>query len=467
MSDKKRILELCQQYTNLTNDDIEKILKMADVVDIMVDFLECDIFIDVPTTRKDESIVVYHCKPKGKSMYWDTPVGEMAKRENEPGVWHVMSTGEHTSNIKAQTQENRYVTQDIYPICNEQKVIGTLIMEKDISDDIEKNFKLNDQRQELLPSTLLSIKSLNDYLDDAILIFDKDGFLQFKNVKAEILYKSLGFMDEIEGKHYDDLTINEITFEQLLVDEGLNFNHEVKIGDYYFLMKKVVVPNSEEKIAVVLRDITQIKDKDAELTLKAVAIREIHHRIKNNLQTIASLLRMQSRRSNNAEAKRLLKDSMNRILSIAATHELLSKQLSDAINLNQVIQFVLNNLHQSYSDNNKISLHYVSNEDFMINSDHATVIALIINELVQNCYDHAFGENNEGTIQVKVHKENSKINISVIDDGAGFDFSNEVKNSLGFSIVQSYVKDKLKGTLQFNRLEKGTDISFQFELQNE
>ncbi|WP_383150699.1 histidine kinase dimerization/phosphoacceptor domain -containing protein, partial [Streptomyces sp. NPDC056697] len=78
----------------------------------------------------------------------------------------------------------------------------------------------------------------------------------------------------------------------------------------------------------------------AEISMKTVAIREIHHRIKNNLQTIASMLRLQSRRSESEEAKKILKDSLNRILSIAATHELLSKQLSDEINLIEVIDFV-------------------------------------------------------------------------------------------------------------------------------
>ncbi len=455
---------LCQKYSSLTDDDIKSITKMSDAVDLMVNTFECDIFIDVPSHQKDEAIVVYHGKPQGVSMYKESPVGEKAMRLNEPGVWRTMTTGEHSKNIKAKTQENRYVTQNIYPIRNREKVIGTLITERDISFDIEKNFNINNKNHESLPSTLMSIKSLNDYLDDAILIFDKYGILQFKNVKADILYKSLGIMDEIEGKHYYELAFNDMSFEQLMEDQTLNFDHEVKIGNYYFLMKKVLVEKTDVKVAIILRDITQLKDKEAEITLQTVAIREIHHRIKNNLQTIASLLRVQSRRSNNTEVKEILSDSVNRILSIAATHELLSKQLSDEINLNEVIRFVLQNLQRSYSDNNQIALLFNEKEEFLIDSDKATVIALIINELVQNCYDHAFVGKEKGEIQVKVSKMENNVSISVIDDGIGFAYSNEVKKSFGISIVESYVKDKLKGKLLVPKVNRGSTISFQFQL---
>ncbi|WP_147533482.1 sensor histidine kinase [Bacillus marasmi] len=464
MDKKQRISMLCQKYSSLTDDDIKSITKMSDAVDLMVNTFECDIFIDVPSHQKDEAIVVYHGKPQGVSMYKESPVGEKAMRLNEPGVWRTMTTGEHSKNIKAKTQENRYVTQNIYPIRNREKVIGTLITERDISFDIEKNFNINNKNHESLPSTLMSIKSLNDYLDDAILIFDKYGILQFKNVKADILYKSLGIMDEIEGKHYYELAFNDMSFEQLMEDQTLNFDHEVKIGNYYFLMKKVLVEKTDVKVAIILRDITQLKDKEAEITLQTVAIREIHHRIKNNLQTIASLLRVQSRRSNNTEVKEILSDSVNRILSIAATHELLSKQLSDEINLNEVIRFVLQNLQRSYSDNNQIALLFNEKEEFLIDSDKATVIALIINELVQNCYDHAFVGKEKGEIQVKVSKMENNVSISVIDDGIGFAYSNEVKKSFGISIVESYVKDKLKGKLLVPKVNRGSTISFQFQL---
>lgn len=459
MNSKKNISYLCQRFSSLTNEDIDKILEMADSIEIIGQSLDCDIFIDVPSRHKDGAIVVYHVKPRKKSIYKDSPTGQRAEIKNEPGVWQTLTTGEASKNIKAKTQEGRYITQNIYPIFNNKKVIGTLIMEQDISYDI-KHFSMNEEKNNELPLTLTSIKNLNDYLDDAILIFDRSGRLHTKNVKADILFHSIGVRDEIIGKHFNELGLNEMTYEQLLGDDFSQ--QEIELEKYYFLMKKIIISNEEWKLALILQDITQLKDKDAEISMKTVAIREIHHRIKNNLQTIASMLRMQSRRTESEEAKKILKDSLNRILSIAATHELLSQQLSDEINLIEVIQFVLKNIQRSYTENDEVQLHFTNNEEFLIESDKATVIALIINELVQNCYDHAFNGMDKGEINVNIYKENDHVTITVKDNGIGFEYTNEMGNSLGISIVKSYVKDKLNGKLSIQKRKKGTEISFQF-----
>ena len=459
MNKKQNIHFLCQRYSSLVTEDVNKIIEMADSIEILGQSLDCDLFIDVPSKNKDGAIVVYHVKPRDKSIYKDSPTGQKAEIKNEPGVWQTLITGEVSKNIKAKTQEGRYITQNIYPIFNNKKVIGTLIMERDISYDI-KHFSMNEEKNSELPPTLTSIKNLNDYLDDAILIFDQQGRLCTKNVKADILFHSIGVRDEIIGKHFKELGLNEVTYEQLLGDDFSQ--QEIKLENYYFLMKKIIISNEERKLALILQDITQLKDKDAEISMKTIAIREIHHRIKNNLQTIASMLRMQSRRTDSEEAKRILKDNLNRILSIAATHELLSKQLSDEINLIDVIQFVLKNLQRSYTENDEVQLHLTNNVEFLVESDIATVIALIINELVQNCYDHAFNGMDKGEIDVNIHKENDHVTITVQDNGIGFVYTNEMSSSLGISIVQSYVKDKLNGKLSIRKRKKGTTISFQF-----
>ncbi|PAE19332.1 hypothetical protein CHH80_17180 [Bacillus sp. 7504-2] len=459
MNRKTNIPFLCQKYSSLTKEDINKIIEVADSIDVVGDSLDCDIFIDIPSRQKDGAIVVYHVKPRIKSIYKHSPTGQRAEIGNEPGVWQTLQTGKVSKNIKAKTQEGRYITQNIYPIFNREKVIGTLIMERDISYNI-MHFSMNHKANYDMSSTLILIKNLNDYLDDAILIFDHTGKLLTKNVKADILFHSLGFTEENEGKHFNELRLIDMTFEQFL--QADNTQHEIKIGNFYFLMKKVMVPNGERKLAIILQDITQLKDKDAEISMKTVAIREIHHRIKNNLQTIASMLRLQSRRSESEEAKKILKDSLNRILSIAATHELLSKQLSDEINLIEVIDFVLKNLQASYTESDEIQLFFTFNEEFLIESDKATVIALIVNELVQNCYDHAFKGLEKGEIIVDVNKQNEIVTINVQDNGVGFRYTEEIEKSLGFSIVQSYVRDKLRGKLGITKREKGTDVFFRF-----
>lgn len=454
------LINLCQQYSDLSQSDVEKILSIANSIEVIGPALDCDTFIDVPTRHLDGAIVVHHVKPKGKSNYIYSPVGQRAERENEPGVWDTLTTGQINKNIKAKTQENGFVTQDIYPIENDSKIIGTIIMERNISNDISKDFRVDEKSVKSLSKTLNSIHNINDYLDDIILIFDDQGRLLFHNLKADVFFRS---SEIIEGKHFDELGIGNLSYSQLLSDK--KFNYEVKVSDSYFLVKKIISQNEEWKIALILQDITQLKYKDEEILLKAIAIREVHHRIKNNLQTIASLLRIQLRRSQNKETKKVLRESVNRILSISATHELLSKDISDHVSLTEVIHFILKNIKRSYSENENINLHFTYNDQLLIDSDKATVVALIINELVQNCYDHAFTGMDKGDIDVNLYHEDRFVKISVKDDGIGYEHSEkDTYESLGMSIVKSYVKDKLKGNLSIQLLEKGTNVTFEFSL---
>ncbi|MFX3624382.1 MAG: sensor histidine kinase [Ectobacillus sp.] len=344
-----------------------------------------------------------------------------------------------------------------------KKVIGTIITERDIGYDIQHNFQVESKQYPELSSTLISIKNINDNLDDAILLFDKEGILQFKNVKADILYKSIGYMDDIQGLHYDSIALDETTFAMLAAGQQRD-DQEIKIGSQYFHIKKILIHEGNLLLALILHDITQIKDKEAEIVLKTVAIREIHHRIKNNLQTIASLLRLQGRRTTSNEAKILLKDSVNRILSIAATHELLSKQLSDDVNLSAVVEFVVNNLRRCYSGHDYIDLAVSAVEELIIDSDRATVVALIVNELIQNCYDHAFAGREAGLIDVSLKKQDNQVSIVVNDNGNGLQKKEGAEKSLGLTIVQSYVKDKLKGSLSIEANAEGTNIIVQFNL---
>ncbi|MFX3624381.1 MAG: histidine kinase N-terminal domain-containing protein [Ectobacillus sp.] len=118
MNKYEEMQQLCFLHSNLSASDISQIIKTAEALDVMLDSYGCDVFIDVPSKAEHEAIVVYHGMPKLGSLYKQSAAGKKALRENEPGVLRTMETGEHSKNIKAKTQENRYVTQDIYPIHN-------------------------------------------------------------------------------------------------------------------------------------------------------------------------------------------------------------------------------------------------------------------------------------------------------------------------------------------------------------
>src|SRR5699024_6317764 len=241
------------------------------------------------------------------------------------------------------------------------------------------------------------------------------------------------------------------------------FTKEIQLDDKFYMMKRVLLYDTKLKFAIILRDITQLKIKEAEIISKTEAIRETHHRIKNNLQTMASLLRMEKRRTKSTEAKQILEDNTNRVLSIAATHDILARQLGDKVELSEVLKYIINNIHRSYSLLDQIKLKINAEESIIVLSEVATSVSLIVNELVQNSYTHAFPKKKIGRINVSLTKDGDEVVVTVSDNGKGFSVDKVKGNSLGLFIVKSYVKDKLKGKIQFNRKQKGMEITFWFK----
>ena len=180
---------------------------------------------------------------------------------------------------------------------------------------------------------------------------------------------------------------------------------EISVGSSVLSTKRVQLDVPGMDFAVILRDITLQKEQEKALILKSVAIKEMHHRVKNNLQTIASLLRLQMRRTDGEETRQVLAEkSMNRILSIASTHQLLAQSGIDEVMIGEVIQNITSNALRYYSASRFHVTTSVDGDAFQVSSDVATSVALIINELVENAMKYAFQDGDSGLIRIIVSK---------------------------------------------------------------
>ncbi|MBZ9606955.1 sensor histidine kinase [Clostridium estertheticum] len=465
----KKIYELCRMYTNLDEDDILKIQQMSSCIKYFADILNADVFIDCPTREADEAIVIAEAKPINRpSMYQNTVVGELALRDNEPAVLRTLDLGITTKDLKAVTQEHINVRQTVSPIENNGKIIGVLIVENDITEKIKKkkHMEMLEQGYEELANTLVSSteneNNIADHLDEAIIIFDEEGVVRFKNPIADLLYKKLGYKDSLLGMDYDNLALDDINFTEVMNFPNSN-ECEVHLGKLFLKVKRIILTDKKLKLVTMIRDITMMKEKEKELILKSVAIKEIHHRVKNNLQTIASLLRLQARRSDNQQTKDALNESMNRILSIAATHEILSQEGLDEVSIQEVISNIKDNAIRYFNATNKNIKVNLIGGNFKVSSDKATSIALVVNELLHNSMQYAFVDKPSGNIDIVIEKSEIYSTIVIVDNGTGFDINKVRKNSLGLSIVKTIVKDKLNGDINIATDSEGTRVVFDFK----
>lgn len=467
---QERIIHLCKRHTGLSDDDIVRITEMAESFE-MSDGQD-DVFIDVLSSVDNEAIVVYHYRPSaGKSLYGRSVVGEKALRENEPGALRTLETGVMSQGLIANTQENHLVRQTVYPIRNQESVIAVVIYEKDVSDNIQAHFNMTKYEDSEMSSMLTAMLRFEDsiinQLEDAVLVFDKYGFLKLKNKQADMYYRRLGYLEDIEGLHYDNLSLDQTMFSDVMKQYSTSpccpLMTDVKAADRYYQVKRLFIEEEDLCIGVILHDVTEVKEKEAQIISKSVAIREIHHRVKNNLQTVASLLRIQSRQCESTEAKKCLNDSVSRVLAIAATHELLSMEIEAQVELIDVIQLIASNIQRCFVDCNAIDIKISAAQSICLDSDRTVAIALIISELMQNSYEHAFDDCTGGTITVTAQLDGGLVNVVVVDDGVGFPVEEGSRKSLGLSIVRSYVKDKLKGKLSIVSDSGGTAVAFTFK----
>ncbi len=461
------IEKLCNQLTDLSSEEIDIICRMSTILQPLANLEDADIFIDCLTTDGD-AIVVAEAKPQSApSSYKKTVVGLLAKAENEPAVIRSFKLGVATKQMKAMTQERINVIQAVEPIRHGKRIIGVLIREKRADETATGNdhLHLSEQSYERISKAITKIADdstwLTEFIDEALLLVDGNGIITFRNRLAHDLHIKLGFVGDILGKPYDLVMLTN-TANNI---EGNYTMTETQVGERHMLIKHIKLDMPEVAFAVLITDITIRVEQEKQLISKSVAIKEMHHRVKNNLQTIAALLRLQSRRAENEQTQQVLADSINRILSIAATHELLAQSGVDEVNIGEVIGYVKSSVVRNFTKFQPDVQVFIEGEDFKVTSDVATTVAVIINELLQNSIKYAFPDEKSGRIWIKVKREELYTCIEVVDNGCGFEIREKESNSLGLSIVKSLVKDKLHGKMKISSNANGTSVAFNFNNQ--
>jgi two-component sensor histidine kinase len=308
---------------------------------------------------------------------------------------------------------------------------------------------------------------------DGFIRLDVDGVVAYASPNALSAYHRMGLTSELEGHNLIRITRPLISdsFEaqevaehvQDLLAGGKSMRMEVDAGGATVLLRTLplVVHGASAGAALLIRDVTEVKRRDRALISKDATIREIHHRVKNNLQTVAALLRLQARRTANAEGREALIESVRRVSSIALIHDALSMSVDEQVNLDEVIDRILPIMNDVASVDRPIRINRVGDLG-VLDSDRATALIMVITELVQNAIEHAFDPAaQEGSVTIRAERSARWLDVVVHDDGRGLPegFSLEKSDSLGLQIVRTLVAAELDGTLGMRQApQTGTDV---------
>ena len=218
----------------------------------------------------------------------------------------------------------------------------------------------------------------------------------------------------------------------------------------------------EVELFQTLANQTALAIENARLVINAAVVREMHHRVKNNLQTVAMLLRLQMRAAGELRAEDVLAETINRILSIAAVHETLSEQGLRVVDVKAVLQRVTRSIGETMLTTGQDIAIEVTGDGLVLPSREATSLSLATSELVQNAVEHAFTGRDRGRILVQLQTGPDDNTVIVDDDGIGNTRAQSAAKGLGLQIVETLVSDDLKGCFELIGTPAGTQAIIRF-----
>jgi len=464
------IKQLCKKYTDLGDADIAIIETMSRFLQTVADLEDADIFIDCPG-RDGDAIVVAEAKPSSvPSSYKKTVVGLLAKQENEPAVARTFRLGVSTKEMKAITQENGMTIQTVEAIRNGSKIIGVLIQEKRLDEqrELSERIHFSQQSDERIAVALTHMASegnwLTECIDEAIIMVNHEGIVTFRNTLARELYQTLGYVDDVLGQPYENIRLIEEAGEKVRETDGYTLK-KATVSGRVLNIRRIPLKASDVEFAIIIRDETWRWEQEQALILKSVAMKELHHRVKNNLQVISSLLKLQSNAVKDSRVVDLLGECRARIKTMALVHEKMyqSRSLSE-VDMGEYLRSLGGHLFNMFGvKTGRIRLKVVA-DAVALSLDKAIPCSLLVNELISNALKYAFPDDRSGEIGVALRvPEPNRIRIEVSDNGVGFPEGLDFRNtaSLGMQLVLTFV-EQLGGEIEMAR-NQGTSFVITFQ----
>jgi two-component sensor histidine kinase len=290
---------------------------------------------------------------------------------------------------------------------------------------------------------------------DGAMLIDAKGRVEFSTPNAVNALHRMGVYSPPDGSNFDALGVDS-SFVAAALSSGRPVVEEIERRPDVAVLAHCLPLLADGEVTgalILLRDITDVRRLSRLVLSKEAAIREVHHRVKNNLQTISALLRLQARRTEDAPGRGALLEAERRIRSIAVVHEILSREPGDQIPFADIVGPIVAMAEDSVVVAKPIEI-TVEGDLGETTADVATPLAVVLAELLQNAVEHAFEEDADSTevghVFLKLNHNAQRLVAEVRDDGAGLPLGFDLENttSLGLNIVRDLVRTQLNGSIE-------------------
>jgi two-component sensor histidine kinase len=456
--------ELCRKYTSLDRDEIKHLQQLVSEWGMLADLSFADLLLYVPTGSDPEWMVAAQVRAAtGQTIYLTDEVGQPAEIER-PLLRAAVDTGEISEGEILVEHLPEPARMLAIPVRFGGKPIAVLSREWSSRNtrqlgELERTYLGIFQRFAAMIAEgtfpfhgLIGDSSAAPRVGDGVMVLDDEARVRYASPNAVSALHRVGISANAVGLRLAELGFNDSPVRQAYEDKKPVIEEFEQTANVTLLTRCMPILAAGEVTGglLLLRDVTEVRKRDKLLLSKDATIREIHHRVKNNLQTISSLLRLQGRRLESPEAKAAVAESVRRIRTIALVHETLSREPGDDVAFLEIVRPLLRLAEEGLQSPDRPVRFTVQGDGGRLPSTIATPLSVVLTELLQNAVDHGFPEGSSGgDVVVQLHPADDHIDIRVINDGRGLDprFELNKATGLGLSIVRTLVTTELAGTI--------------------
>lgn len=470
--------ELVKERTDLTDVEVERLHHVLESWQLLADLSFADLLLWCRLLNEDGFVCVAQMRPyTAQTIHPEDVFGKIVRDEELPIIERALLEERTWQRDDPLLIDGLEVRMEAIPVPYMGRVIG-VITKEGAPLRYRRPGRLEENYLECASAITRMVEEgnfpftgeeadaeLSPRVGDGLVRLDSEGRVLYASPNAISALRRLGIVSYIVGEEFGELRVDAGPATDAL-SLGRPAEGDMEVGGT--VVHQRVIPFIEGKdrsvfgAMVLIRDVTELRHRERVIQRKEAVIREVHHRVKNNLQTIASLLRLQARRLDSPEARRELEEAVRRIASIAVVHETLTQESTESVQFGRVAGALIEMVSEGLTHpEGKIEIS-ASGDPGELPPELATPLAVALVELLQNAVEHAF-DGRGGRVRVVMEHASSQMKLVVEDDGRGVPDSigsSGEGGGLGLQIVKALLEE-LAGQFTIERVNEkgGTKVS--------